>query len=343
MKDKCKCRLCGNDEAEISQSNEVRLFTSCPICGNYILSTSSSLLLDKQFAGTNVKCYDKAKLIAYLYHNKQDNRYAFVGTEDAYKQYKIHNPQTVSYIVAPETVENWYPTTFEERINYILLLWAKKTKFVGESLHIGIEELTPFFFLVNAQNTQEWRQEVRFIIRYLSNEGLIEYPITNDIMNTYMTGLETNKYTNLTLSAKAWGIVYDLQRSKVNNKSAFVAMKFGEQTIDLRAKIKEGIESAGYVARIMDEIEHNHQIVPEMLSEIRNSRFVVAELSHHNNGAYYEAGYAYGLGKEVIHICNEEALKNDLHFDVSQVNTIVYKDISELPERLKKRIQATIL
>jgi len=66
-------------------------------------------------------------------------------------------------------------------------------------------------------------------------------------------------------------------------------MKFGEETKELREKIKEGLK--GFNVRIMDEIEHNHQIVPEMLYEIRNSRFVIAELSHHNNGAYYEAGY----------------------------------------------------
>ena len=99
----------------------------------------------------------------------------------------------------------------------------------------------------------------------------------------------------------------------------------------------------GYNVRIMDEIEHNHQIVPEMLYEIRNSRFVIAELSNHNNGAYYEAGYALGLGKEVIHICKKSELASGLHFDVAQVNTIVYDDINEIPEKLKKRIQATIL
>ena len=77
--------------------------------------------------------------------------------------------------------------------------------------------------------------------------------------------------------------------------------------------------------------------------EIKNSRFVIAELSHHNNGAYYEAGYAYGLNKEVIHICSEEALNNELHFDVKQVNTITYKNVDEIPEKLKRRIKATII
>ncbi len=117
-------------------------------------------------------------------------------------------------------------------------------------------------------------------------------------------------------------------------------MKFGDETINLRKKLKEGIESAGFHARIMDEIEHNQQIVPEMLYEIRNSRYVIAELSHHNNGAYYEAGYALGNGKEAIHICQNEELKKGVHFDVAPINMITYDSIDELPEKIKKRIQA---
>lgn len=61
-----------------------------------------------------------------------------------------------------------------------------------------------------------------------------------------------------------------------------------------------------------------------------------------NNGAYYEAGYALGLGKEVIHICKKSELTSGLHFDVAQVNTIVYDNIEELPAKIVKRIKATI-
>ena len=112
----------------------------------------------------------------------------------------------------------------------------------------------------------------------------------------------------------------------------------------MRKVLKQAILKAGYFSILIDEVQYNGQIVPEMLYQIRESRFVIAELSHHNNGAYYEAGYALGLGKEVVHICEEEAMSNKLHFDVKQVNTITYKadDLDGLKEKLIKRIQATI-
>lgn len=344
IKEKCKCRFCGCEDAFIAQDADgEREYIECPICGNYIFPFSSAYLINERYGDAYGKKYDKPKLVSYLYHNKVHDRYAFVGIDSAFEQYRKYNSQSIAFLVAPETVENWYPKTFEEKINYALMSWAKKSKFMGDAVKIEIAELTPLFFLCNATQSEHWRKEIKFVFRYLGNEALSEFPIENEQMNTYMTQLEVRGYTYLTLSAKAWGKVYELQKDKTNNKGAFVAMKFGAETRDLREKIKEGIRGAGYEPRIMDEIEHNHQIVPEMLYEIKNSRFVVAELSHHNNGAYYEAGFAYGLDKEVIHICSEEALKSDLHFDVSQINTIVYKDIDELPEKLKKRIQATIV
>ena len=92
----------------------------------------------------------------------------------------------------------------------------------------------------------------------------------------------------------------------------------------------------------MDEIEHNHQIVPEMLYEIRQAKFVIAELTGHNNGAYFEAGYALGNGKEVIQLCRKDKFGEDGHFDVKQVNTILWEDTKDLQERLKNRIRATM-
>lgn len=342
-KEKCKCRICGCEDAAITRDADgEREYKECPICGNYIFPFSSKYMIDESYGDTQGKICDKSKLSCYLYHNKIVERYAFLGKDEAFEQYKRYHPESGAFLVAPEMVGNWYPKTFEERINLSLMSLANHSRFMGDVVKIGIEEFSRLFFLRNAIGSDEWEKEVIFLIRYIAEEGLLERQLTSDNLTAFVIALQGNKYTCLTLSAKAWSKVYDLQKSKVNNKKAFIAMKFGDETRDLREKIKEGIRAAGYEPRIMDEIEHNRQIVPEMLYEIKNSRFVVAEFSYHNNGAYYEAGFAHGLGKEVIHICSEEALKHDLHFDVEQISTVVYKDISEIPGLLEKRIRATI-
>ena len=131
--------------------------------------------------------------------------------------------------------------------------------------------------------------------------------------------------------------IFNLLFRKYNNK-------YMEAISERKAReaIKEAVTSCGFVPRIMDEIHHNHQIVPEMLYEIRESRFVIAELTEHNNGAYFEAGYALGKEKEVIQICKEDAFAQDGHFDVKQINTILWHDTDDLKEKLKARIRATL-
>lgn len=344
MNEKSKCLICdcSIDEEMVKYDGE-RHFVKCPICGSYTLPLTSTIRMDGKYCHDYGAVFDANKLATYLHHHKTEERGAFVGSESAFEQYKKSKPESTAFLVTPETVDNWYPKTFEERINYILLQWAKQSKFIGDSVKVNIVEFNPFFFLENERNTDGWKNEIKFIFKYLSDDELLNSKIVENKYDDLILDLFVTHFMDITLSAKGWAKVYDLQKTQANSKTAFVAMKFGSQTVELRKMIVKGIEDAGYAAHIMDEIEHNHQIVPEMLFEIRNSRFVVAELSYHNNGAYYESGYAYGLGKEVIHICSEAALKEDLHFDVAQINTVTYKKIDEIPEKLFKRIKATII
>ena len=116
-------------------------------------------------------------------------------------------------------------------------------------------------------------------------------------------------------------------------------MKFGDDTIPLREAIRKGITDAGYVAIFIDEVQHNDFITPELLKHIRDSKFVVVDLPHQNNGAYFEEGYAMGLGKQVIQLCQKD---QRLHFDIAQKNTIMWGTEEDIPERLKNKIKATI-
>ena len=342
---KSNCSVCGSENVQKEYNGE-RLYMECPICGRYILPHSSFCLLDNKLGYKDLICYDVRKLASYLFHNKINDRYAFVGTSNAFDAYKKHKPQTVAFLVAPETVENWYPNTIIEKIKITLLYLLKRTDYIGQQIIVTAKECQSMFFLMtNYDDNDEtknngWGDELTCLLKYMADNGYITYngkSIEDTVVNLC---IHNHNAFSITLTVKAFDEIEKFKIKQSNNKNVFVAMKFGNETIPLRDKIKEGLE--GYNVRIMDEIEHNHQIVPEMLYEIQNCRFVIAELSHHNNGAYYEAGFAYGCGKEVIHLCDRKELKDGLHFDVAQINTIVYDDISEIPQKLKRRIQATI-
>lgn len=149
------------------------------------------------------------------------------------------------------------------------------------------------------------------------------------------------------ISAKGWERISELQHKEKEIRQGFIAMQFGDETKPIREAFRRAITEAGYGVRIIDEKEHNNQIVPEIFFEIQRSKFVVVDITVPNHGAYYEAGYAQALGKEVIICCRDaefhsRSRKKRPHFDISQKSMIVWKDENELVERLKRRIEATV-
>ncbi|MFC1886373.1 hypothetical protein ACFLZM_04890, partial [Thermodesulfobacteriota bacterium] len=69
------------------------------------------------------------------------------------------------------------------------------------------------------------------------------------------------------------------------------------------------------------EHQFNGKIDDEIIAQIRRSRFIVADFTGHRGGVYYEAGFAKGLGLEVIWTCNKNDI-DKLHFDIRQYNCI---------------------
>jgi hypothetical protein len=147
----------------------------------------------------------------------------------------------------------------------------------------------------------------------------------------------------LTLSLAGWKQVQPLQRPGGLPGRCFVAMWFSEET---RAAYAEGIEpaisDAGFKPIRIDQKEHNNEIPDEIIAEIRNSEFMVADFTGQRAGVYYEAGFAMGLGRRVIWSCRKDHI-DKLHFDTNHKNHIDWQTPEELRKRLYARIRSTIL
>lgn len=148
-----------------------------------------------------------------------------------------------------------------------------------------------------------------------------------------------------TITAAGWQKIDELRKEEQTVKQGFIAMSFRNETKPIREAFRKAITEAGYSVAIIDEKEHNNQIVPEIFYEIERSKFAVVDVTYPNYGAYYEAGYAQALGKQVIICCHETEFKDGNtrpHFDISQKSMIVWKDEADLVRRLKRRIEATV-
>lgn len=266
-----KCVLCGA-MSEMVQGNGF-VMTQCPKCGRWIMH---------QVKFNRLFVEQKNKIKSYIFYHKRERGGYFIGTENEFNDFNDYQAYIIpigdTQFLSLDIIYAWYPKTFAEKIDLILLKLAELSNFQGD--YVPVSNGLLFADSKNSETISEDYTSyiaATFIIDYLEKEDLIKAVDAEDVQ----------------LLPKAWSRVYELQKTYTSNKNVFVAMKFGKETEAIREKIKEGL--AGYNVRIMDEIEHNNQIVPEMLYEIKNSRFVIAELSHHNNGAYYEAGYALGL------------------------------------------------
>ncbi len=127
------------------------------------------------------------------------------------------------------------------------------------------------------------------------------------------------------LKPEGWIRFDELNRRVVNSRNAFMAMKFGDVTLDrvLRDCFQPAAARAGFTLRALNESPSAGLIDNQIRVAIRSARFVIADLSHGNNGAYFEAGFAEGLGLPVIYTC-EAAIFDEkkTHFDTNHMHTV---------------------
>jgi nucleoside 2-deoxyribosyltransferase len=138
------------------------------------------------------------------------------------------------------------------------------------------------------------------------------------------------------------GFIHASEGNISESTIGFIAMWFDSSMSEARSVgFEPAIYGAGYNPVIVSGVEHINKIDDEIISQIRKSKFLVADFTGHRGGVYFEAGFAMGLGMPVFWSCRRNDLSN-LHFDVRQYNCIDWTDPADLAVRLKRRIEEVI-
>ncbi|HUT86767.1 MAG TPA: hypothetical protein VMX15_01600 [Candidatus Heimdallarchaeota archaeon] len=157
----------------------------------------------------------------------------------------------------------------------------------------------------------------------------------------WVNGVGDN-WQELIITAAGWKRIGELQAIGGKSDQAFVAMSFSDELKPAwEDGLSKGIDAAGYSPLRVDKKEHNEKICDRIISEIRRSGLLVADVTEHRQGVYFEAGYALGLGIPVIWTCRKDQV-GECHFDTRQYNHIVWETPEELATSLEHRIRATI-
>ena len=177
-------------------------------------------------------------------------------------------------------------------------------------------------------------QELDFLFRSLADRGYVETQISADLTSfgfgVTMDGFEKANEANR---------IFDSAR-------AFVAMWFDPSVDRLYDDgIRPAIEQAGYSPYVVNRDPSVNKIDDAIIAAIRDSRFMVADFTHDDEGVrgsvYFEAGFAYGIEIPVIHTCRQDLI-NGLHFDTRQYLHIDWAEPTDLVELLRDAIVARV-
>jgi nucleoside 2-deoxyribosyltransferase len=144
------------------------------------------------------------------------------------------------------------------------------------------------------------------------------------------------------LTFDGWRRFQELQREATKSSVAFFARRFQNPDLDqlFEKCLAPAVKATGYDLNVVTQKAGHIDAIVE--SEIRSCKFLLADLSDNNEGAYWEAGFAEGLGKPVIYIC-KEGIKT--HFDTEHRHTIRWslKTLQHTAARVKAVIRNTLL
>jgi nucleoside 2-deoxyribosyltransferase/transposase-like protein len=305
------CPICGENYAKEIRQLESGVMTryKCERCGSFDIDHVLVTLKDKP--------WDEVKHLVSAWVRRENKSGIPVPN--------IAKGAGMSDVSSPEWWANQFrhmgfPETTNEKLDALLLAYADSVSGIyQERIKVDQPELIS---IVAAKNIDE----IKGLTSLLEEMGHLR---------------KVGKaYGALTISAQGWLHTDELRKAIIASNSAFVAMWFDDSTKKYRNAVIAAIEHCGYKAIVVDQQEYNDFIMNQVISLIRQSRFLVADFTSHpeiendgkvkngvRGGVYWEAGMAYGLGRPVIHTCEDSgASRSRIHFDVNQYNTIFWKE-----------------
>jgi hypothetical protein len=307
-----KCPVC-DLELKSGKAKEDGEYFDCPSCGRFVLVGMAQPLIKSEIAQSALA---KAKL-----------RHALHQITKREPRAKIDSTRLKDLLANTDL-----PKPAELLNNFILWLGAAQTS-MGEALEIGVD----IYAAIGATDDDD----VAFLVDHCKEAGLVKGHV-----DYYGGGAFT--ILPLKLTIQGWQRFEELRRGTSTARTAFMAMQFGDAQLDAfyRDHLRAAVAATGFDLRRVDEEQPAGLIDDHLRVKIRQARFLIADLTHQNRGAYWEAGYAEGLGKQVIYMCRKDVFEDKslgTHFDTNHHLTVIWDlgNIQQSVQRLKDTIRAT--
>jgi len=302
----------------------------CPICKNkWIISHESRSKKDRK----EYNCY-RCGIFSVFSDFEKDITPKLTGDQSSIISSWIfrHQGNYISSDLANKLMMK-IPTSVGERAENLLVYISRNvTKRLGGSFSRSeINDLKSF--AINSEKEQISKKSDIDIKKYSHMLSISESCDTSDLLQLLDKYLGEHKKfidpsnNDYRITCAGWDHIHSIQSSPSLDK-CFIAMKYDDEKkiTGFFESITARIENkTSYKVVIMKDHSHSNIIEDEMKNEIRGSKFVIADLTQNSRGAYYEAGYAHGLGIPVIFTINRAYL-NDIKNDKNKKDQLIHFD-----------------
>lgn len=193
----------------------------------------------------------------------------------------------------------------------------------------NVKKIEPYMFYADDM------KESLYLLELMKRNRLIHFAKQKTIIGS------VNIDHSIMIEEKGWEFIEKILK-KENSTKAFIAMWFDSSMDAAALKIEKAVRDLGFDPIRIDRKEFNNEISGEILYEIKQCKFLIADVTKQRQGVYFEAGYALGQGIPVIWSCKKDDL-NNIHFDTRQYNHIIWETEEDLSLQLSNRIKGTIL
>jgi hypothetical protein len=223
----------------------------------------------------------------------------------------------------------FFPEPIQEADVVIILGGWDGTQYAASWARLANKPLVPVATFGLAASEIFNDEKSNFDRRYAARLTLDEFQVLDRVLPNFQQD---------TLSVFAKEVV-SLAERLVIPTDVFVVMSFGEKGYlkDAYNTFRRTCKENGFLAFKVDHhLDPKQRIVPAILSSIRRSAFIIADVSEPRPNVYYELGFAQALGKDVITTAFEGT---QLPFDIFDVPTVYWDSQDTLERKLQDEIR----
>ncbi len=310
------CPICNEPDPEVFLGGE-KYSVTCKRCGKYIITDS----FVEELESMN---YFNDKLFLLSGHTKNSSKKPLLNT---YNYEKI--------------ISSLSDLQVNDQIEHLLIYLSTHQTSPGEFILVSTKYDFPIAYCKNEKD----------FVFILETAYKLQYIETAPIYEGMGSHIVSSGRTEMRLAHSGYKELDKISESNKQSKQCFIAMSFDKKHEEIYEKgIKKVFELKEFNSlkayRVDEDKSNNDKICNKIVSEIKKSRFIIADLTGNKHNVYYEIGYAMGHNIPIILTCRKKEFnKDEVKFDIRQYPIILYEneDYSDLIDELKETINARIL